>query len=285
MLLPRVPFIIAEVGINHNGDVGLAKELIKMAYDCGCDAVKFQKRDIETVYTKEFLDSPRESPWGKTQRMQKMGLEFLKEDYDEIDDYCKELGIDWFASAWDLKSLNFLRKYGLKYNKVASALLTHLDFVREVAKEKKLTFISTGMSDFEDIDRVVKIFVEEECRFVLMHCVSLYPCPDECCNLELIHILKRKYAHNIGYSGHEMGILPSVLAVALGAVAIERHITLSRALYGSDQSASLEKKGLELLVRDCRDVNKMIGDGLLRKDILDAEKKVAYKLRYWRNEN
>lgn len=271
--------IIAEIGINHNGNLELAKKMIKMAKDCGVTLCKFQKRDIDIVYTQEMLDSPRESPWGKTQRDQKQGLEFGEREYDEIDAYCKEVGIDWFASAWDLNSVKFLRKYRLKYNKIASAMLTHWDLVEEVASEGRFTFISTGMSTLEEIDKVIEFFDAHNTPFCLLHCVSVYPCPDEWCNLLMIPVLQQRYGRMVGYSGHEEGILPSVLAISLGAEIIERHVTLDRASYGSDQSASLEKRGLELLIRDCNDVYKILGSGI--KQIIPEEEKVMHKLRYW----
>ena len=273
------PFIIAELGISANGSLEIAKKMIDMAIECQCNAVKFQKRDIETVYSKEFLDQPRKSPWGTTQRDQKMGLEFTGFDYNQIDDYCKDK-IEWFASAWDCKSQKFLQKYDLPYNKIASAMLTNRELVEMVAGERKFTFISTGMSTFEQINRVVELFESKDTPFCLMHCVSVYPCPDEWCNLLMIKTLQQRYGHMVGYSGHEMGILPSVLAVSLGAEAIERHITLDRGSYGSDQSASLEKHGLEILVRDCRDVYKMLGSGV--KTVIPQEEEVAYKLRYFK---
>ncbi|MEJ5227794.1 N-acetylneuraminate synthase family protein [Thermodesulfovibrio sp.] len=279
----KLPFIIAEIGINHNGDVEIAKQLIDMAKECGADAVKFQKRTIDIVYSKEFLDSPRQSPWGTTQRHQKEGLEFGKKQYDEIDRYCKEKGIYWFASAWDEKSQEFLRQYDLPFNKIASAMIVHKDLIEMVAEEGKHTFISTGMSNFGQIDRVVNIFQKKGCPFTIMHCVSVYPCPDEWCNIQMVKTLKKRYKCPIGYSGHEAGVLPSILAVALGAVAIERHITLDRSMYGSDQSASLEKRGLELVVRDTRRVKQILGTG--EKVIIPEEEKVAYKLRYFREDD
>lgn len=271
--------LVAEIGINHSGSLDTAKKLIAMAKECGCDAVKFQKRDIDTVYTQDFLDSKRESPWGTTQRDQKKGLEFGKEEYDEIDRYCKEVNIEWFASAWDLKSLEFLNQYNLKYNKIASAMLTHLDFVNAVAKQGKHTFISTGMCELSTIDSIVALFKIHHTPFTLLHCVSTYPCEDADCNISAVLLLQARYNCPVGYSGHERGILPSVLAVAMGATVIERHITLDRTAYGSDQSASLEKHGLELLVRDCRDVYKMLGKG--NKEFGEKERAVAKKLRYF----
>ena len=279
----KLPFIIAEIGINHNGDVEIAKKLIDMAKDCGADAVKFQKRTIDIVYSKEVLDSPRQSPWGDTQRHQKDGLELNREAYDAVDAHCKQSGIHWFASSWDEKSQEFLRKYNLEFNKIASAMLLHKGLVEMVAEEKKHTFISTGMSNLEQIDRVVEIFRRYGCPFTLMHCVSVYPCPDDWCNLETIGTLKKRYACPVGYSGHENGVMPSVIAVALGAMAIERHITLDRSMYGSDQAASLEKRGLELIVRDTRLARVILGTG--EKVVILDEEKIAYKLRYFREED
>jgi N-acetylneuraminate synthase len=278
-----LPFIIAEIGINHNGSVEIAKKLIDMAKDCGADAVKFQKRSIDIVYTKELLDSPRQSPWGATQREQKEGLEFGKGQYDQIDRYCKEKEIFWFASAWDEKSQIFLRQYDLPFNKVASTMLTHKTLIELVAEEGKHTFISTGMSGFDKIDRVVDIFAKKGCPFTIMHCISVYPCPDEWCNVGIVGTLRKRYNCPVGYSGHEHGILPTVLAVSLGAVAIERHITLDRSMYGSDQSSSLEPRGLQLVARDTRDIKKILGTG--EKIVIPEEEKVAYKLRYFREED
>jgi len=273
------PFVIAEVGINHNGDLTIAKQLIDMAIDCGCDAVKFQKRTIDIVYEQEMLDSPRESPWGTTQREQKEGIEFGKEEFDEIDQYCKEKGISWFASAWDVESQKFLSQYDCEYNKVASAMLTHIPLLEAIAEEGKHTFISIGMSDYDQIDKALSIFKDKDCPYTILSCVSTYPCADEDCNVALIPVLKEKYNCRIGYSGHEVGYLPSVLAVAMGAEVIERHITLDRAMYGSDQAASLEKRGLELMVRDGRAVNAILGSG--EKTVSENEKGIAEKLRYF----
>ena len=272
-------FVIGEIGINHNGDLKIARQLIDMAKKAGCDAVKFQKRDIDTVYTKEELDKPRQSPWGKTQRDQKQGLEFSKTDYNQIDKYCKEKNIIWFASAWDVKSLVFLDNYNLKYNKIASAMITHLDFLKEAANRKKHTFISTGMSGYKEIDEAVKIFKEKNCPFELMHSVSAYPSPEDQLNLNIIKKLKDKYQCAVGYSGHEPSVSPSIIAVTLGASSLERHITLDRAMYGSDQSASLEQRGLEELVSVVRKIPAVIGNQ--DKKILNCEIDVAKKLRYW----
>jgi len=270
-------FFIAEIGINHNGDINITKDLIKLAKDTGCDAVKFQKRTIDLVYTKELLDSPRESPWGKTQRAQKEGLEFGEKEYREIDKYCKELGIEWFASAWDIESQKFLRKFNCKYNKIASAMLTFEPLLREVASEKKHTFISTGMSTVEQIDKAVSIFREAGCPYELMHCVSTYPMDDEDANLNCIKTLRDRYKCNVGYSGHEVGLAVSYAAAALGISSLERHITLDRAMYGSDQAASLEPAGLRMLVGAVRKIEKAMGDGAIK--ILDKEVPISKKLR------
>jgi N-acetylneuraminate synthase len=274
------PFVIAEIGINHNGDINIAKQLIDIAKAAGCDAVKFQKRTLDVVYTQDYLASPRESPWGTTQREQKEGLEFGQKEYDEIDAYCKDVGIHWLASAWDVESQHFLSQYDLQYNKVASAMLTHLPLLEEIAKEGKHTYISTGMSSFEQIDEAVAIFKKQGCSYTLLHCVSTYPCNDDDCNLNVILSLKERYSCPVGYSGHEAGILPSVLAVALGADTLERHITLDKTMYGSDQSASLEKDQLEELVTDARRVQPILGDGMKR--IIQGELKTEKSLRYFK---
>ncbi len=273
----KLPFIIAEIGINHNGDINIAKDLIKLAKDAGCDAVKFQKRTIDIVYSKELLDSSRESPWGHTQRAQKEGLEFGLKEYQEIDRYCKELGIEWFASAWDIESQKFLRQFNCKYNKVASAMLVCDELLKEIASEKKYTFISTGMSTIEQIDHAVDIFRKYECPFELMHCVSTYPMDDEDANLNRIKTLRDHYNCNVGYSGHEVGLAVSYAAAALGITSLERHITLDRAMYGSDQAASLETVGLRSLVGAVRKIKKAMGDGIIR--ILDKEVPISKKLR------
>ena len=270
-------FITAEIGINHNGDLSLAKKLIDAAAVAGCDAVKFQKRTVDKVYTKEYLDSPRKSPWGDTQRAQKEGLEFGKDGYDEIDRYCREKGIEWYASAWDVGSQKFLRQYGCKYNKVASAMRTNEELLEEIAGEGKHTFIATGMSTFGEIDRAVAVFKKHGCPFELMHCCSTYPMPMEDANLKLIGVLAQRYGCRAGYSGHEAGTLVSTCAVAAGASSIERHITLDRTMYGSDQKASIEPYELCALVKAIRDVEKVMGTG--EKALSAAEEEVRKKLR------
>ena len=271
-------FITAELGINHNGDIDITKKLIDIATNAGCDAVKFQKRSVEKVYSKQVLDSPRESPWGKTTRDQKLGLEFNLDEYEIIDNYCKEKNIEWYASSWDLDSQDFLQQFDLKYNKIASAMLTNIPLLEKIAEEKKHCFISTGMSTIEQIETAINIFKKFECSFDLQHSNSSYPMKPEEANLKCIQTLKEKFQCNVGYSGHEsMGYLISVSAVLLGASSIERHITLDRSMYGSDQAASLEPQGLERLVRDIRGIDKILGDGIKR--IWPSEIPVMEKLR------
>lgn len=271
-------FFISEIGINHIGNLETALKLIEEAKSARSDAVKFQKRDIDIVYSKEFLDSHRDSPWGTTQRDQKKGLEFSYEDYKEIDKYCKKIDIIWFASAWDSNSLDFLSKFDLQYHKVASAMITDKNFLRLVAKQKKHTFISTGMSTYEDIKSAVDIFRNADCSFELMHCVSTYPMKDEHANLRTIDALKREFKCDVGYSGHENGLAISYAAAALGISSLERHITLDRTMYGSDQSASLEIKGLRELIGAVRKIEVALGEEKLGF-ILEEEKPIAAKLR------
>jgi N-acetylneuraminate synthase len=268
--------VISEIGINANGDIENAKKLIKMSKDCGADLVKFQKRNIEKVYSRAELDKYRESPWGTTNREQKLGLEFREIEYDIINAYCRMMEIDWFASPWDLDSVKFLKKYNLKYNKIASPRLRHKELLEAVAKEGKYTFISTGMSSTEEITNAVEIFKKYDCPFELMHCNSKYPLEANNANLNVIKLLRRTFDCNVGYSGHEPGIITSVAAVALGATSIERHITLNRAMYGSDQSSSLEATGLRKLVEYIREVEISLGDG--EKRISNEEWEIRKKL-------
>ena len=271
-------FIIAEIGINHNGDIELAKKLIDLSKDCKFDAVKFQKRTVDKVYSKEILDQHRESPWGTTQRDQKNGLEFSEAEYDEIDEYCKKREITWFASAWDEDSISFLDKYKPKYSKIASAMIIDKSFLKEVAKRKTHTFISTGMSTIDDIDNAVEIFRSNECSFELMHCVSTYPMKIEDANLETINSLKKRYNCDVGYSGHESGLSTSYAAFCYGISSLERHITLDRSMYGSDQSASLETSGSRELVSVIRRMEIACGVDKLGF-VTDEEKVIAEKLR------
>ena len=271
-------FITAEIGINHNGDVKIAKKLIDVAKNADCDAVKFQKRTVEKVYSKQVLDSPRESPWGTTTREQKLGLEFNKKEYDIIDAYCKEKEIEWFASSWDIDSQLFLRNYHLKHNKIASAMLTNTELLNMVAEEKKHTFISTGMSTIDQIAHAIKVFKNHDCHFELMHSNSSYPMNPNEANLQCIKTLKEKFNCNVGYSGHESsGYNISLTAAVLGVTSIERHITISRAMYGSDQAASLEPLGLVRLIRDIRMIDLIMGDGV--KKVYPSEIPVMKKLR------
>jgi N-acetylneuraminate synthase len=270
-------FIIGEIGINHNGDLKICEDLIVQAKKSGCDAVKFQKRNIEIVYTKEYLNSKRESPWGDTQRDQKQGLEFDFDGYTKINKICKNVGIEWFASAWDLDSQDFLKNFETKYNKIASPMIIYKKLLKKVASEKKHTFISTGMCEMSDIEDAVKIFREEKCPFELMHCVSTYPMKPEDANLKMINVLKDKFECDVGYSGHESGLAISVAAASLGISSLERHITLDRSMYGSDQSASVEPNGLKNLIDQIRKIEKAMGNGV--KVFSDEEKLNAKKLR------
>lgn len=271
-------FLIAEIGINHNGDLDIAKKLIDAASSAGFDAVKFQKRTITTVYTKEFLDSARESPWGVTQRDQKMGLEFSLSDYQKIDEYCRNRKILWSASAWDLDSQKFLQQFSLTFNKVASPLLSHIPLLKLIASEGKKTYISTGMSTLGEIDEAVGIFRNANCPFELMHCNSSYPMEDHEANLLCIPMLTKRYNCDVGYSGHETSLIKvCVAAVALGATSIERHITLNRAMYGSDQAASIEAHSLKNFVESVRAIPKILGTG--DKVLTSAEAIARKKLR------
>jgi N-acetylneuraminate synthase len=271
-------FLIAEIGINHNGDVDIAKKLIDTAKETKFDAVKFQKRTIEKVYSKENLDAPRESPWGTTNRQQKEALEFGLDEYREIDNYCRHKKIDWFASAWDLDSLDFLEKFNLKFHKIASAMIVDKNFLREVAKKKKYTFISTGMSTLEDIKVAVSIFREIECPFELMHCVSTYPMKPEDANLKTIVALKEMFKCKVGYSGHENGIAVSLAAFFFGISSLERHITLDRTMYGSDQAASLEFSGMKNLTSSLEKMATAVGSNKIGH-VTEEEKLIAKKLR------
>ena len=271
-------FITAEIGINHNGSMKIAKELIDVASAAGCNAVKFQKRNVEKVYSKKVLDSYRESMWGTTTREQKFGLEFSEKQYSKIDQYCKKKKILWYVSCWDVGSQIQMRKFKTKYNKVASAMLTHKKLLETIAEEGKYTFISTGMSTMKDISKAVKIFKTHNCPFELMHSHSAYPMPPHEANLKMIQTLGKKFKCKVGYSGHEISSYSICLAATLlGAISIERHITLDRSMYGSDQAASLEPPGLIRLVRDIRELDFILGDG--KKIIWDSELPAQKKLR------
>jgi N-acetylneuraminate synthase len=272
-------YFIGEIGINHNGNLDIAKQLIDMCADAGCDAVKFQKRTVEIVYTSEYLNSHRNSPWGSTQRDQKLGLEFEFEEYLEINRYCKEKHIEWTASAWDIASLEFLDQFDVPFHKVASAMATNIPFITEVAERKKFTLVSTGICTMQQIEQAVSIFNNNGCPFALLHTVSTYPSANDELNLSLISTLADQFKVPVGYSGHEASVSPTIFAAALGAKFIERHVTLDRAMYGSDQSASLEPSGLRQLVGALRKLPSSYGDGVKR--ITAEERTVGSKLRYW----
>ena len=268
-------FIIAEIGINHNGSLKMAKSLIDMAIDCGCDAVKFQKRTIDVVYTKEELAKERKSVFGNTNGDLKRGLEFGETEYTEIDNYCKEKGIMWFASCWDEGSVDFIERYNPPCYKIASASLTDDNLLEYTKSKGKPILLSTGMSTMEQIEHAVNILGDE--NIIIYHCTSTYPSNNDEQNLKVIPALKNKFNCPVGFSGHERGLAPSLIAVVLGACSLERHITLDRTHWGSDQAASLEKNGLAHLVRDIRNVPLFLGDG--EKRIYDREKPIIEKLR------
>ena len=273
-----IPYLVAEIGLNANGSEELAMLMIEAAHKAGFSAVKFQKREISKVYTQEFLDSYRDSPWGKTQRAQKEGLEFSRQQYEIIDKYCKDIGIAWSASAWDLDSQEFIHSFNVPWNKIASAMLGNWPLLRKIASEGKHTFISTGMSTLQELDAVVNLFRLAHCPFELMHCNSTYPMKDADANLRCIPMLRERYNCNVGYSGHETSLIKvCVAAVALGATSIERHITFDRAAYGSDQAASIECHHLADFVESVRAVPGILGTGI--KDITETEKPIREKLR------
>lgn len=268
-------FVIAEIGINHNGQVGLAKKMIDIAVTTGCDAVKFQKRTVEVVYTKEELAKERKSVFGNTNGDLKRGLEFSREQYYEIDKYCRERGILWFASCWDEGSVDFINEFNPPCYKIASASLTDDNLLKYTKAKGKPILLSTGMSTMEEIRHAVKILGED--NLVIYHCTSTYPSNADEMNLRVIETLKKEFNCPIGYSGHERGVTPSVLAVALGANSVERHITVDRTNWGSDQAASLELAGLSHMVRDIRQVPALLGDG--KKVVYSRELPIIEKLR------
>ena len=271
-------FITAEIGTNHVGSIDIAKKIIDVAVETGCDAVKFQKKDVKNIYSKEFLDAYLESPWGTTQRSMRLNREFSLEQFKEINDYCRTKKIEWYVSCWDTKSQIEMRQFNTKYNKVASAMLTHEKILHLIAEERKHTFISTGMSTIDDVEKAVNIFKKHDCPFKLMHTNSSYPSTLDEANLYVISELQKKFKCKVGYSGHEKSAyLVCVCAVMLGATSIERHVTIDRTLYGHDQAASLEPLGLRRLVRDIRTIDKILGNG--KKRIWDSELETMKKLR------
>jgi N-acetylneuraminate synthase len=268
-------YVIAEIGINHNGDIDLAKRLISVAVAAGCDAVKFQKRTVEVVYTEKELATPRENPFGTTNGDLKRGLEFDEVDYKEIQDFCKQVKIDWFVSPWDEGAVDFMEQFDTPVYKVASASLTDDNLLKHIRKTGKPVIASTGMSTYAEIDHAVEVLGKE--NLILMHTTSTYPAKYEQLNLRAIPSMIERYGIPVGYSGHETGIPTSVAAAVLGACCVERHITMDRAMWGSDQAASLEPNGISRLVRDIRLCEQSMGDGV--KKVYDEEVPVMKKLR------
>ena len=268
-------YVVAEIGINHNGDIDLAKRLISVAVGAGCDAVKFQKRTVDIVYTAEELSKPRESPFGATNGDLKRGLEFDYEDYQEIDRYCREVKMPWFASCWDELSVDVINRFDVPCFKIASASLTDDNLLRHTRATGRPIILSTGMSTLRQIDKAVEILGTE--NLILLHACSTYPAYYEELNLRVIPLLRERYGVPVGYSGHETGLPSSVAAAAMGACMIERHITLDRSMWGSDHAASLEPNGINKLVGYVRLVEKSMGDGVKR--VLEREQPVIKKLR------
>ena len=274
------PLLIGEIGINHNGDIGLAKKLVKMSHDNGCDFVKFQKRNPEVCVPIHKRNELKETPWGLITYLDyKKKIEFGQNDFLEIKKYCIDLGVQWSASAWDIESQDFINAFSVPFNKIASAMNTNLDFVEKVAKELKVTFLSTGMSEIEDIEKCVAIFEKYKCPLILMHTVSTYPANDADLNLAVMETLKTRFGVPIGYSGHESSVSPSIVAASLGAVVIERHVTLDRTMWGTDQSVSLEANGIKQLSGVLKRIPMIIGRP--DKNFIESEKKAAANLRYW----
>lgn len=273
-------YIIAEIGINHNGDMSIAKKLIDIAKVAGCDVVKFQKRNPDVCVPEHQKTIMRDTPWGRMTYLDyKYKVEFNQNQYDEIDIYCKEKDIKWSASPWDLDSLDFLNQYDIPFIKIPSALLTDLELIKESVKTGKKIIISTGMSTIEEIDNAVDIIkkVNAEAQYAILHCNSTYPAPNDELNLNCIKTLKDKYNCEVGYSGHEFGLTTTIASVCLGATIIERHITLDRTMWGTDQMCSVEPQGLIKLVRGIKELNKALGDG--KKIVTETEKPIREKLR------
>lgn len=268
-------YVVAEIGINHNGDLAIAKRLIDVAYGAGCSAVKFQKRTVEVVYTEVELARPRESPFGDTNGELKRALEFGRDQYREIDAYCRSVGMVWFASPWDEASVDFLEEFSVPCHKIASASLTDDSLLRHVRATGKPVILSTGMSTMAQIDHAVQVLGRED--LIILHATSTYPANYDELNLRVIPVLAQRFGVPIGYSGHETGIPSSVAAVALGACMVERHLTLDRAMWGSDQAASLEPNGITRLMRDVRLVESSMGDG--QKRLMEREVPIMQKLR------
>ena len=276
----KKPFLIAEVGINHNGSVAIAKKIIDLAKKYNFDAVKFQKRNPNISVPVNQKDVMRESPWGYISYLEyKKKIEFGKKEYDIIDNYCKKKNISWFASPWDIDSVNFLKQFKCKFNKIASAMLTNISLLEEVAKEKKHTFISVGMSKEKDIVSAIKIFNKFKCKFTLMYTVTSYPADEEDLNLLSIIYLKKKYKCEVGYSGHERTVSPSIMAYFLGANVIERHITLDRTMWGTDQAASLSEDGIKNFTDVLNKAPTVMGKEKFSKK--KSEMNLLKKFKYW----
>lgn len=273
-------FVIAEAGINHNGDLNIAKRLIDVAVFSKCNAIKFQKRNPDICVPENQKKVMRETPWGEMSYLEyRYHIEFGFDEYQEIDRYCKQVQIPWFASAWDLESQEFLQQFDLSHNKIASAMIAYIPLLEKVASERKHTFISTGMSTLSEIERAVKVFCDVSCSFELMHCVSTYPMAMEDANLKNIVMLHNKFHCDVGYSGHESGLSISYAAAALEATSIERHITLDRSMYGTDQAASLEPIGFYNLVGAIRTIERALGNN--ERIVIEEEEKIKKKLRWY----
>lgn len=269
-------YIIAEIGINHNGRVEIAKELIKAASDAGVDAVKFQKRTPELCIPEHQKNQMRDTPWGYITYLDyRYKVEFTQAAYEEIDAYCKALGIDWLASSWDVESLAFIDAFNPPAHKIPSALLTDHQLLRAIKATGKPVILSTGMSTMAEIRESVDILGTD--NLLICHTTSSYPCPPDELNLKMIQTLKENFDCPIGYSGHEVGLVPSAIAVGLGACLVERHVTLDRAMWGSDQAASVEPQGIRTLVKYIRVTEKSLGDG--EKKVYDSEQSTLRKLR------
>ena len=277
---PVRPILIGEIGVNHNGSLDTAFQLIEMAVENGCDLVKFQKRNPDVCVPESKKQEMRETPWGYITYLDyKKKIEFGKEEFDAIAAFCARLGVGWSASAWDLESQEFLTDYKLTFNKVASAMNTHALLLERIAKESRITFLSTGMAEIEDIDNCVEIFKKHSCPLVLLHTVSTYPASESELNLRNILMLQERYGLPVGYSGHESSVSPSIIAASIGAVVIERHVTLDRSMWGTDQSASLEPQGLHYLSSVLHKIPNVLGRS--EKIYLESERKAAQNLRYW----
>ena len=275
------PFLIAEIGINHNGSIEIAKKLVDLAKKYKFDAVKFQKRDPDVCVPEEEKNKIRPTPWGDiTYLKYKKKIELSNNQISQLNKYCKKLNIKLFASCFDLNSLKSIKKFKFKYNKIPSAMVTNLEFLSAVASEKKHTFISTGMCDLKNVKTAIKIFKRKKCKFTLLHCVSLYPCPEEKLNLNMIPEYKKRFKCDVGYSGHESTVSPSIYAYFLGANTIERHITLDRSMWGTDQAASLSLEGMEMLSSILKKNKFILGNN--KKKFLTDEKKMLKKFKYWK---